>query len=346
MKKKLISLLDDSTVSRLIKIVSHIRARCIRPSRNWIYKIAQRSRFPDVKTQVLSHPERHLFFGYYDVSPFSIDDRYALANLGPEENKRPDPNTQLSIGYFDRFDLGKGFIEIGHTETWGWQLGCRLQWYPYDSQSSVLYNKMVDNQYGCVVHDVKTKKIIETYPIPIFTVSHDGRWALSLNFSRLQRLRPGYGFVNAPDETKDQLAPDRNGIWRIDLHSKKRELLFTLADTAAFQPHESMKGAAHYFNHLLFNPSASRFLFMHFWTKDERRFSRLITCDLDGCDWFPIANEGHASHYTWKNERELIVYATHKNSGTHYYQYLDKTNERSIVGRNSFDVRWTSYVFS
>ena len=42
---------------------------------------------------------------------------------------------------------------------------------------------------------MKSGKKQRTLPKPIYTVSPDGAWGLSLNFSRLEWLRPGYGYA-------------------------------------------------------------------------------------------------------------------------------------------------------
>ena len=150
-------------------------------------------------------------------------------------------------------------------------------------------------------------------------------------------MRRGYGYVNSPDDTQQQLAPNNDGILRINMESGEEKLLVSLEDIASFEPTESipMKGAEHYFNHLLFNDSGSRFLFFHVWLHGRRRFTRLITCNINGKDCHALANEGHVSHYNWKNDYEVLCYSTHSDEGTHYYLYNDKTITRTAIG-NSF----------
>lgn len=287
-----------------------------------------------IKTRNFAEANKHVFFGYYDITPFSTDSRLLLALHAPIKNITPKPETEVAIGYYDLHDEKTTFFEIGRTTTWCWQQGCRLQWYPDGSNRNVLYNRLIDGRYGCVIQDIKSKKIIKSFKRPIYAVSNDGIWGLSLNFSRLQRLRPGYGYVNFPDETVGQQTPGNDGIWRIDMDSGKEDLLFSIADIAKLEPLDSMTGSEHYFNHLLFNPAGTRFMLIHLWAKDKKKFGRHITCDIDGKDKLVLNYEGHASHYVWKSNDELLVFSTHADAGTNYYLYTDKTNSKRVIGES------------
>ncbi|WP_052812997.1 surface carbohydrate biosynthesis protein [Desulfonatronum thioautotrophicum] len=283
--------------------------------------------------RVYSDETHQVFFGYYDITPFSPDESKLLAMHAPLENVTPAPNSQVKVGFYDLNQQAPEFQAVDISSTWCWQMGCRLQWYPAAGENTILYNKLVNGKYGSVIQDVYSKNILKAYTYPLYAVSPDGRWGLSINFSRLQRLRPGYGYTSLPDETKNDLAPIRDGIWRIEMETGRTKFLLSLRRVKDIKPHKSMGGAEHYFNHLLFNPSSTRFLFMHLWVKAGKRFSRLLTSDCNGQDMWVVNNEGHTSHYTWKSNTELLVWATHAQFGSHYYLYKDQSNERSILGK-------------
>lgn len=282
--------------------------------------------------RIFSHNAHQVFFGYYDINPFSSDEKLLLAKHAPPENLPPVPESQLTVGYYDLNRDDSLFFEVGSTTTWCWQQGCRLRWYPASSNRTILYNKLVDGGYGCVVQDIKSKEYIRSYKRPIYDVSKNGKWGLSLNFSRLHRLRPGYGYVNLPDETDGQLAPETDGIWRIDMETGEEKFLFSVSEIASFEPLESMENAEHYFNHILFNPAGTRFMFFHLWLNRGERFIRLITCDIDGSNRYALINEGHVSHYIWKSNDEILAYSTHADTGVNYHLYEDKTYNRRIIG--------------
>jgi hypothetical protein len=326
LKNQIKSFLGKDNVDR----INNIRA----PLRIGVHRAARlaSSFHPSCSTWKFFDRRNHVFFGYYDVSPFSHDEKLLLAMHVPHKNIPLRSPLEIAVGYYDLTEKNSLCVEIGKTSTWCWQQGCRLQWFPETSDSEILYNRIVDGKYGCVIQDIRSKKIIRSLQRPIYTVSRDGRWGLSLNFSRLHRLRPGYGYTHFPDETEGQRAPGDDGIWRIDMNSGGEEFLFSIEEITAFDPLESMNGAEHYFNHILFNPAGTRFMFFHIWLKDGKRFVRLITCNPDGNERYALVNEGHVSHYTWKSNNELLAYSTHKDTGTNYHLYRDETGEREIVG--------------
>lgn len=51
-------------------------------------------------------------------------------------------------------------------------------------------------------------------PAAVYSVSSDGKFALTLDFSRLYELRPGYGYYNVPEKTKGVALPDSTAIWK------------------------------------------------------------------------------------------------------------------------------------
>ena len=110
--------------------------------------------------------------------------------------------------------------------------------------------------------------------------------------------------------------------------------MLSLAELSLLKPVETMRGSTHYINHVSYNPSGSRLLFIHLWTNKSSRFGRLITMNSDGSEVTILNNEGHASHYTWRNDSEILHYATHTDEGTAYYLYEDITGHRQVIGKD------------
>jgi hypothetical protein len=282
----------------------------------------------------LSVSDGQTFFGYYDVTPFSKDNNIILAMVGPHRNRPPAKNEEIAVGYFDR--TGDGcFQPVDKSSTWCWQMGCRLQWFPEDENELVIYNKTVDGAYGSVVQNIKTKKILRSYKKPIYQIDRTGKWALFLNFSRLHRLRPGYGYRNIADSTEKELCPNDDGVSLMDLVNCEAKLIVSLKHLSQTDPVPSMEGAEHYINHLAFNPSGNRFMFFHLWvTKSGRRHNRLITCDRDGSNLYVLENEGLVSHYCWKSDTDLLATVYYENEGMRYVSYRDLSNEGTVMGQD------------
>lgn len=287
----------------------------------------RRKRSPQRPVQGYAVAGCHTFFGYYDVTPFSSNNSLLLAIAAPPVNRTPRPEEPARVGYFH---LGEpeSFEEIGQTSAWCWQMGCRLQWLPGGGERWVIYNTLLDGAFGAVVQDVNGRQVLERYDRPVYSIDPSGRWALSLNFARLQRLRPGYGYVDLPDETRGRRTPSGDGLWLIDLHDGKADLLFSLQELADLAPETSMASGEHYINHLSFNPTGDRLMFFHLWTQGRSWRNRMITCDLQGCDLHIYEAEGILSHYTWLGPRALLVTAHHHPEQSGYYVYDDETGER------------------
>lgn len=282
-----------------------------------------------------SHHGANIFFGYYDITPFSDDERFLLAVAAPIANKSPAPETEVEVGYFILSESDEyGFKVLGTTTAWCWQQGARLQWFPLESRNHIIYNAIVDGEYGASVRDLETGRALRSYCCPIYALSSDGRWGLSLNFSRLQRLRPGYGYNSLPDRTSGDSAPEDDGIWLVDMKSGQQRLIVSLAAMAewALDERDIPAGAEHYFNHLCFNPTGDRFLFFHIYNAGSRRIIRVITSDLHGQKLFPLECVGMVSHFSWISDQEIVLFGGQTEADLGYYIYFDQTDRRKKIG--------------
>lgn len=273
------------------------------------------------------------YFGYYDITPFSLNNQYLLAQVVPSFHTQDVNKKFIRIGYFDR-EAKDGFNEVDQTTTWCWQQGCRLQWFPKNENELIFYNKIIEQNYGSVVQNIKNKKIIQRYRHPIYDIDSSGSLGLTLNFSRLQRLRPGYGYSNYIDKTEGVKIPDDDGIWRIDMNSGLSECIITLDQLSKIKPNDSMFNAQHYVNHLSSNPSGTRFMFFHLWTQNEKRYNRMLTCDYEGKNLHILEDQGNVSHYSWKNDDEIIATVYLPGIGCRYKKYRDLSNQKEVLYDN------------
>ena len=229
------------------------------------------------------------------------------------------------------------WIPLAESNAWGWQQGCMLQWIP-GSDSKIIYNTREDNEHVSVVMDVFTRKK-KTLPRPIYTLSPDGKHALSVNFARIQDTRPGYGYKGGVDPVADQLAPDGDGIWSLDLETGESNLLFSYADIAAI-PQEAPPIGKHWFNHLLYNTDGSRFIFLHRVHKQLDKqggwTTRMFTAGADGSDLNVVADHGMVSHFVWRDPSHILAWAREPDTGDAYYLYTDQSDKVEIVGEDVF----------
>ena len=282
----------------------------------------------NIKTKIFKLNNKHVFFGYYDLNPISLDNNKILSLVVPAEKNTL--NT-ASVGYFNIDDENK-FYKLADTKTWCWQQGARLKWSL--NNNVVIYNNLNNNNYGCVFQNIKTLKISKQLSFPIYDFSNDEKFGLSLNFSRLQRLRAGYGYSNLEDITKKVKAPKDDGVFLIDIEKDTSNLIISLNKLSQISPKDTMIGAEHYINHLSWNKSSNRFLFFHLWKKGNFRSSRLFTSDKEGKNIYLLENDETVSHYDWKND-DYICLTTHSNKyGLRYTIFKDLSSEKEILNTN------------
>ena len=258
------------------------------------------------------------FFGYYDKSPWDISNRYMLCMKTKDTSKNVAPNEKLEILLIDTENNNK-VEKIAESHAWNVQQGCMAQWLGPD------YNQNIrNNKYCSVILNIKTKKerIID---FPIYSVSSDGKFAFSLDFSRLHRLRPGYGYSNLEDTTKGEKIPNSTCIWKIDLLENKIIPFLKYNDFYNFEQRSEMNGAVHKVNHIMISPNNDKFMVIHRWLKGNKKYSRLVTCDIKNKKLFNLSDDNMVSHCYWKNNNEIIGFLNKKTKGNGYYLLNDKT---------------------
>jgi hypothetical protein len=293
-------------------------------------------------------PKFH-WFGYYDKLQFDPTGRYVLCNQVDFEHRSPTEKDVIKIGMIDLQD-GDRWIELGESRAWNWQQGCMLQWVP-GKKSEIIWNDRTgdgkDRRFVSHILDVKTRKR-RTLPAPIYALSPNGRLAVAPDFRRLNDCRPGYGYAGVPDPNAGDRTPKDAGIWRMDLRSGKTELIKSFAEIAALPYQEKSRPfhndpaiAKHWFNHLLFSPDGSRFLWLHRWrifeNLNQRAVSgggfstRMFTANLNGGDMHLVDPYGGTSHFIWRDPTHICAWAWHPSHGEKFYLYTDRSDQVEVV---------------
>ncbi len=271
-----------------------------------------------IPTRPITAGPSHHWFGYYDKLQFDPSARYVLGMEVNFEHREPKPEDLIRVGMVDLAD-DDHWIELGESRAWGRQAGCMLQWWP-QSNNEIIWNERVDDRFVSYILNIETGHR-RTLPHPIFTLSPDGTTALSIDFHRLEDLRPGYGYMGIPDPWFDMLAPEETGIHTVDLRTAESKLIVSLAEVAAFPyPHGDISAAKHYFNVLIFSPSGTHFLFLHRWRFGDGRFhTRMLTAAADGSDLTVVDHSGHTSHLIWRDGAHILAWSRRPSYGDAFY---------------------------
>jgi len=299
---------------------------------------ATAQQLPPVRT-ITQGPKFH-WFGYYDKREFDPTNRFVLSNEVDFEHRTPRADDVIRVGMVDTRQNDK-WIELGQSNAWGWQQGCMLQWRP-NSKNEVVWNDRQDERYVSHILNVETGKQ-RTLPRPIYTLSPDGRWAITADFARIQRMRPGYGYVGLQGRYPQQRAPEDSGVWKMNLETGDSELIFSLADAARIQYQgQSLEDKWNYFNHLLISPDSSRFIVLHRWRESTgdgpdaeptgRFTTRMFTVNMDGSERYILDPSGYTSHFIWRDPQHVCAWTKPEGKPAAFYLFKDQTRDVDIVG--------------
>ena len=275
--------------------------------------------------RVSPNDSKEYFFGYYDKSTWDCTNRYMLCMRANNTWADVAPKEAADIILIDTAN-DNTVRTLATTNAWNVQQGCMAQWLGPHFDKEIVYNDFRDGRYCSVALNIETMKE-RVFPLPVYTVSENGNIALSLDFSRLHRLRKGYGYSNLPDETEKEKIPDRTCLWKLDFHTGEVIDLLKYTDFVTFETRSEMIGSEHKVNHVMLRPDGKRFMILHRWFNGSRKYTRLVTCNIDGSDMYNLSDDDMVSHCFWKNNEEIIAFENKRDGGPGYYLMKDKTKD-------------------
>lgn len=270
------------------------------------------------------------FFGYYDKSPWSYDGKYYLVHIFDKQCKN-----KVKIGVYDCESGNLNIID--RTSAFNFQQGAMLRWLNQNSYN-IIYNTVKNGNLIAKIKNIISQKETRTISMPIQTVNYEGTEALTLNYKRLDKIRPEYGYNVIVENFSPDIPYDKDGIWRINFNTGKAKLITNLAELIALNHNKFMDKSQHKINHIMYSPTGKRFVFMHRWIGPYGKFSRLYTSNIDGTDIYCLADDRMISHYFWVDDEYLVVYARKDPIGDKYFLFKDKTDQFKIIGDNILSV--------
>ena len=319
----------ENKINQYLNCVPRLKKGIKRIYQLTMYSVSSKIKSEGNIVRVSPNDSKEYFFGYYDKSPWDISDRYILCMRANNTWSEVSPKEKADILLIDttkRETDPERVKKIAETRAWNVQQSCMLQWLGPDYSNRILYNDFRDGKYVSVILTLATKEE-KVIPFPVYSVAADGSFALSLDFSRLYRLRPGYGYYNVPEATANEKLPDKPCIWRVDLNSGEVKAILKYTDFAKFEPRPEMEGAEHKVNHIMLSPSGKRFMVLYRWFQGQRKYTRLVTCNVDGTDMYNLSDDDMVSHCFWKNDDFILAFGNKKKTGTGYYLMKDKTQK-------------------
>jgi hypothetical protein len=259
-------------------------------------------------TRVITKGPGFHWFGYYDKFQFDPTNRFVLTNKVNFEHRSPTADDVIEVGMIDLEEKDK-WIPLGQSNAWCWQQGCMLQWIP-GTESKIIWNDREKDRFVSHILDVKTGDK-RTVPSAIYSISPNGKEAVSCDFARVADCRPGYGYAGIRDKYFDDMAPEGSGVTHVNLETGEEKLIVShkqLANTGVVM--ENHPTSKHHAYHLLVSPDGKRFIMLHRWTQPKGgHLTRLITAAMDGSDLRIVIPNGFASHFIWRDSKHILSQA-------------------------------------
>jgi len=296
-------------LKRVVKSIIHI-----------IYRFYRQKRIIESKKHItiIKAKRQHVFFGYYDLTPFNSKDEIVYLKIN--KNNTAEINFQPS-------HESKEIRPIATTKAWNWQQGARLRWFP-GSDEKIIFNDHNNHHYCSRIIDIKSlnEKIID---YPLYDISSDGAFGLTLNFEKLGVMRPGYGYPTInPKEITDHL---NDGIDLIDLQKNTSARIISFGEMAELLNIQSKSLANNYINHISISPSGEQFLF--FWLSKTHNYhhASLFTYNLKSHKLYPVETAEKVSHYAWIDDNNILATVYHNQNKCNYYIYNLLTIEKILI---------------
>lgn len=256
------------------------------------------------------------FFGYYNYSPLSIDNKKILCNRANFGSIPVKKGMKIEVGYYSLEDGHWHHIE--YSDSWNWQQGAMLQWIP-NSSDEVIFNSSHNNRLVSVLCNLKTKgkRIL---CMPIYGITPDGRHSITLDMERSYWCR-AYHYQSVENKEKEGRLYENDGIFDLNLVNNECKRIISIQDVIKADYDTSFEKMKHWLEHIMISPSGKRFVFLHRFSSVEDVLdygTRICIADIDGSNLQVIPGWKYFSwsHFAWNGDNSFSIF-TYKQSLFH-----------------------------
>jgi hypothetical protein len=278
------------------------------------------STFPDISDKFnwrnLTPEHGHYTFGYYDRYALTSDNSLHLGLRIPQQERLPLAGEPAAIGFID---MAEGqFHQVGETHAWCHQQGAMTLWLKHRPRTFIYNDFVRDGMRWLPVARIYSldEGGVGQYQVPIYAISKDGRWGVTLNFNRIPRRGYSYALAELPlNQPEPDL--DGDGLSLVNMLTGKVVLIATYRQLIEQHPFAyDLENVYMWLNHAIFNCDASRVMVLfrtcqsimqcHPWR------TYMYTMRLDGSDLRCSLSDiywrnGAISHQIWGRTPEEIL---------------------------------------
>ncbi len=183
--------------------------------------------------------DKHHFFGYIgqcQTIPWNASGRYILGLEIDRIDHLPKPEECATVILVDTH-RGNTIIRIDKCHAWNPQQGTMFYWNPLKPETQFFFNDrdIKTGKVFTVLYDIEQGKRIREYrfddtPVGNSGVAADGSAFAAINYGRLARLRLVTGYPEALDWSRDEIAPENDGIFIVDVRTGWKRLLVSYCE--------------------------------------------------------------------------------------------------------------------
>jgi hypothetical protein len=184
-------------------------------------------------------------------------------------DRMPEPDEAATIILVDTQN-DNAVIPIDKTHAWNPQQGTMFYWNPLAPEIQFFFNDrdVESGKVFTVLYDIEKNQRVCEYryedtPIGNGGVAADGSAWLGLNYGRLARLRLVTGYPGALDWSKEEAAPETDGMFIVDIETGEKRLLVSYRQLEAkLKEHDpQLEHDGLFINHTLWNRDCDRIYF-------------------------------------------------------------------------------------
>ena len=226
----------------------------------------------DLEITQVTFGARHHFFGYIGqcrTIPWNATGRYILGLEIDHIDRLPRPEEAATVILVDTLE-NNALLRVDTTHAWNPQQGTMFYWNPLAPKTQFFFNDrdVKTGKVFTVLYDIEKKKRVHEYrfddtPIGNGGVAANGSAFLALNYGRLARLRLVTGYPEALDWSRDDIAPQNDGIFIVDVKTGDKRLLVSYGrlDKALRKLKPELDHTGLFINHTLWNRDSDRVYF-------------------------------------------------------------------------------------
>ena len=221
--------------------------------------------------QITQGPQNHYFgyIGHVQNIPWNGSGRYLLTLRVGFLDRMPTAADAADILILDA-ENAYAARKVDETRAFNPQQGTMMYWNPDAPDTQFFFNDRdpATNRVFCVLFDIEQNKRVREYrfddtPFGNGGVKQNGGSFAGINYGRMARLRPVTGYPEAYDWNPQELHPEDDGIFVVDVETGAKRLLVSIRQMrdALVERHPHIDKTPLFINHTLWNRDGDRLFF-------------------------------------------------------------------------------------